>query len=146
MGEADRTDVLGSAARGVVAAMAMTGLRRLTKSLGLLGEAPPELVAREGVPGLLAQVPPGRREEAIELAHWAYGAAGGVAFGLLPAGLRRRSAAGPLYGIAIWLGFEAVVAPALGLSGPKRWGLSDRLAVVADHVLYGIVVAGRART
>lgn len=56
-------------ARGVVAAMAMSGLRRLTTGLGLIQEEPPEQIAREGVPGLLERVPPDLRAEAIELAH-----------------------------------------------------------------------------
>jgi hypothetical protein len=125
--------------------MAMTGLRRVTTGLGLLREPPPELIAEEAVPGLLRRIPAERRGASIELAHWAYGAAGGAVFGLLPAVARRHAWAGPAYGVAVWLAFEVGVAPALGLSGPRQWRASDRLAVVADHVLYGLVVAGRPR-
>jgi hypothetical protein len=137
------TEAGRSAVRGVVAAMAMTGLRRMTTGLGLLRQPPPDLVAEEAAPGLFGRVPPERREEAIELAHWAFGAAAGAVFGLLPDAARRPVWAGPAYGVGIWLGFETAVAPALGLSGQQRWGLSDRAALVADHVLYGLVVAGR---
>lgn len=131
-----------SGARGVVAAMAMTGMRRMTTGLGLLRQPPPDMIAEEGVPGLLARVPPHHRDEAIELAHWTYGAAGGAAFGLLPAIVRREAWSGPLYGLLTWLAFEAVLAPLLGLPTRERWQVSDRLAVAADHVLYGLVVAG----
>jgi hypothetical protein len=132
-----------SAVQGVVAAMAMTGLRRVTTGLGLLRQPPPDLVAEEGAPGLFGRVPAEHREVAIELAHWAFGAAAGAGFGLLPAAARRHGWAGPAYGVAVWLGFEAGAAPALGLAGQRRWGVSDRLALAADHVLYGLVIAGR---
>lgn len=143
MTEAD--GVVGRAvARGVVAAMAMSGMRRLTTGLGLVDEEPPEQIAREGVPGLLARVPPNLREPAIELAHWTYGGAGGAAFGVLPAALRRRVWAGPAYGLATWLVFETAVAPLLGLRRTRESRPLERAAIAADHVLYGVVVAGRA--
>jgi hypothetical protein len=123
--------------------MAMTGMRRMTTGLGLLRQPPPEMIATEGVPGLLARVPPRYRDEAIELAHWTYGAAGGAAFGLLPAIARRAAWSGPLYGMLAWLAFEAVLAPVLGLPTKERWHVSDRVAVASDHVLYGLVVSGR---
>jgi len=52
--------------------MAMTGLRRVTTGLGLLRKPPPEEIATEGVPGLFARIPPGKRGAAIELAHFGY--------------------------------------------------------------------------
>lgn len=52
-----------------------------------------------------------------EPVHWAYGAAGGAAFGLLPRQVRADPRAAPLYGLSAWLAL--------------------------DHALYGIVVAGR---
>lgn len=39
----------------------------------------------------------------------------------------------------IWSGFEAT-APLLGLPHTERAGLSDRLALAADHALYGFVL------
>ena len=67
-------------------------------------------------------------------------------FGALPRGLRRRAWAGPVYGLAVWLGFEMGIAPALGLSQAKRVRLVDRLALAADHLLYGLVLSeGRRR-
>ena len=77
----------------------------------------------------------------IETAHWAFGAGGGAVFRALPRGLRRRLWAGPVSGLAVWLGFEMGIAPALGLSQAKRVRLVDRLALAADHLVYGLVLS-----
>jgi hypothetical protein len=37
------------------------------------------------------------------------------------------------------LGFELAIAPALGLRQAKRLHLVDRLALAADHLLYGLL-------
>ncbi len=130
------------AARGTIAAMAMTGMRRVTTGLGLLEETPPERLATEGVPSLLAMVPADLRNEAIEVAHWGYGAAAGAAFGLLPRPVRERRWSGPAYGLGIWLVFELVLRRLFQLDEPRRKPL-ERVALVADHLLYGTVVASR---
>lgn len=98
-------------------------------------------MAREGVPGLLGHVPPERRAAAIELAHWAYGAAGGAMFGALPDTVRRRGWAGPVYGMALWLGFEVAIAPVLGLRHAHSRRPAERAAFAADHLLYGLVLS-----
>jgi hypothetical protein len=128
------------AARGAIGAMAMSGFRQITKPLGLIEATPPEAVLRGMAPGLLRRVPPERRPALLELVHCGYGTAGGIVFGTLPCGLRRRPWAGPVYGLLIWAVFEAVIAPALGPRQPRR-GMSGRLTLVTDHVLYGSVVA-----
>jgi hypothetical protein len=134
---------LGRAAlRGVVAAMAMTGLRTVTVGLGLLPKPPPVEIATEGVPALFSLVPPALRSEAVELAHWAYGAAAGAAFVALPPSLRCRRWAGPTYGLGTWAFFEAV-APALGMRGPRERSLAERASIIADHLLYGAIVGAR---
>jgi uncharacterized membrane protein YagU involved in acid resistance len=134
------------AARGVVAAMTMTGMRRVTKGLGLVEQAPPERIATQGFPRLLALVPADHREEAIELAHWAYGAAAGVLYGSMPAVLRRQFWAGPAYGLATWVFFETILGPALlGLAVQENRPTRERLALAADHLLYGAVLSAGAR-
>jgi hypothetical protein len=136
------SDHATAALRGVVAAMAMTGLRAVTEGLGLLEEPPPDAIAKRGVPSLFARVPPEYRAAAVELSHWAFGATAGAAFALLPERVRRRRLAGPAYGLVVWLAFETVLAPALGLrveSRPAR----ERLALALDHALYGAVVGAR---
>ena len=127
------------ATRGVLGAMAMTGMRRVTTDLGLVQKPPPERIATEGVPGLFRRVAPEHRETAIELFHWGVGAVGGMGFGILPATLRRRRWAGPAYGLAILGFFEAAIVPQLGV-GAKDQTFSERLALAGDHVLYGIVL------
>jgi hypothetical protein len=129
--------------RGVIAAMAMTGMRRLSTVLGLVRKVPPEELFERGVPGFLAELPVERRDAAVELAHWAFGATAGAAFGLLPRGVRRTAWAGPAYGLAIWALFEAGAAPLLGLRPADDRPATERAALAADHVLYGLVVAGR---
>jgi hypothetical protein len=56
--------------------------------------------------------------------------------------MRRRPWAGPAYGLVVWLGFELGIAPVLGLSQAKRARPVDRLALAADHLLYGLVLSG----
>jgi len=131
------------AARGVVAAMAMTAVRNVTAGFGLIERTPPERVAHEGVPGLLGKIPPQHRDESIEIAHWAFGATAGVGFRALPDRVKRQAWIGPAYGIALWAGFEVVLRRLFELSKPRRKPY-ERLAVAADHALYGIIVAARS--
>jgi hypothetical protein len=136
-------DVLRAAGRGVLGSMAMTGMRRMTTAAGLVKQAPPEEVAWHGFPSVFARVPPDKREEAVELAHWAFGAAAGAGFALLPDAVRRRRAAGPVYALVVWAGFELLAAPALGLPRSREPRIAERIAIAADHVLYGAVIAPR---
>lgn len=71
---------------------------------------------------------------------WPY--VGGVAFGLLPQQWRRRSWIGPAYGALFWAGYTVGIAPTLGLSysRPAKRNV-QRVALLADHLLYGVVVA-----
>jgi hypothetical protein len=142
-------DVLHSAARGAVGAMAMTGMRVMTTELGLLEQTPPKAVSRQrarGLRALLRRAPRRQRRGLVEAAHWAVGTGGGAAFGALPRRVRRRRWAGPVYGLMVWLGFELGIAPALGLSQAKRLRPVDRLALAADHLLYGSVLSEPHRT
>ncbi len=128
--------------------MAMTGMRVLTIELGLVKQTPPQAVGRQrarGARALLRRAPRRQRRGLIEAAHWAFGAGGGAAFGALPGAMRRRPWAGPVYGLVVWLGFELGIAPALGLSQAKSVRLVDRLALAADHLLYGLVLSGTRR-
>jgi len=139
-------EVAHAGVRGAIGAMAMTGMRTLTVSLGLLRESPPEAIARQRARGLLRHVPRKRRRAVVEFVHWGYGVGGGAAFGILPRSVRDRAWAGPVYGLLSWLSFETVIAPALGLSQAKRFRPVDRLALAADHLLYGLVLSeGRRR-
>jgi len=137
-------DVLSGTARGVVGAMAMTGMRVITTELGLVEQSPPQAMSRQRARGLrriVRRVPRRQRRGVIEAAHWTVGACGGAVFGALPRQLRRHRWAGPAYGGLVWLSFEAGIAPALGLSQANRVRAVDRLALAADHLLYGAVLS-----
>jgi hypothetical protein len=122
--------------------MAMTGMRAFTVDLGLVEETPPKaILKKKKARGLIRRVPRGNQRAAVELAHWGYGAAGGAIFRLLPDQLRRRDWAGPIYGLAVWLGFEAGIAPALGLTQARELRLAERTALAADHLLYGLILS-----
>ncbi len=131
--------------RGAIAAMAMTGMRAFTQNLGIVEQTPPQAIFKQSAPGLLRKVPRGRRAATLELAHWVYGIAGGVAFGALPDAVRRRAWAGPAYGLVVWAGFELALAPALGLTQARQLRLPERAALAGDHLLYGFVLSETRR-
>jgi hypothetical protein len=137
----ETAEVAHAGLRGAIAAMAMTGMRAFTVDLGVVEQSPPQAIFKQRARGLIRRVPRNRRRAAVELAHWGYGAAGGVVFGLLPRQLRRRAWAGPVYGLVTWVGFEAALAPALGLTQAKKLRLGERAALAADHLLYGLVLS-----
>lgn len=142
-------DVVSGAACGVVGAMAMTGMRVITTELGLVEQTPPEAVGRQrarGLRSLLRRAPRKQRRGLIEAAHWAFGATGGATYGALPRPIRHRRWAGPTYGLVVWLGFELVIAPALGLAQARRLRPVDRLALAADHLLYGLILSATRPT
>ena len=138
---AGAAEIVHAAVRGAIAAMAMTGMRAFTVDMGIVQQTPPDAIVRQRAHGLIRRVPRRRRRAAVELAHWGYGAAGGAVFGMLPDVVRRRSWAGPAYGLAVWVGFEAVLAPVLGLSQAKRRRPAEQAALAADHLLYGLVLS-----
>lgn len=139
------TEIGHAGVRGAIASMAMTGAREFMRSVGLIGEEPPRAILRQKARGVLRTVPRRKRRAVVELMHWTYGAGGGAAFALLPDGLRRQPWAGPAYGLALWLSFEAALAPALGLSQAKRPRPIERAAFAADHLLYGYVLSEMRR-
>jgi hypothetical protein len=140
-------DLVGGALRGAVAAMAMTGMRTFTVNAGFVGQPPPQAIVRQRIPGMgrsLASRP--RRRVLEEVFHWSYGAAGGAAFAALPQPLRAHRWAGPAYGLVIWLGFEAGIAPVLRLKQAGESRPAERAALAVDHLLYGLILSeGRDR-
>jgi hypothetical protein len=127
--------------RGIVGAMAMTGVRVFAVNAGLIREDPPSRLTRKKARGLLRSVPRKRRRVVVELVHWAMGGVFGIVFALLPEGIRRKRWSGPVYGVLVWMGFDAVLAPALGLT-ERNWPKGrERAVFVADHVLFGLVLS-----
>lgn len=129
--------------RGLVAAMAMTGVRTVTGNAGLMEQSPPEAIVERHAPQPIQRLTEGHRSVVTEIAHWSYGAVGGVLFGLLPAHVRAHPLTGPAYGMGMWLSFEAGIAPLLGVQHTKQNRTLGRVMVAVDHALYGFVVAGR---
>jgi hypothetical protein len=134
-----------AAARGAIAAMAMTGMRAFTVDAGLVEQSPPEAISKQKARGLIRRVPRNRRRGTVELAHWGFGAVFGAAFGALPDRVRLRPWAGPVYGLAVWLGFELGIAPVLGLRQAKKLRAAERTALAVDHLLYGLILSERRR-
>lgn len=130
-------------ARGLVAAMAMTGSRTVAAGIAPEERTPPEAIVEKHAPGVFSRLDEHHREAVTELLHWVYGSGGGMAFGLLPARIRRFPGSGVVYGLAFWLGFEMGIAPLLGLDQVKHRKVLWRTVIALDHVLYGVVVAGR---
>lgn len=134
-------EVVRAALRGTVAAMSMSGMRAFTTRMGWLSSTPPERIVHEEAPAMMRRLPKDKAEAAIQLLHWAYGAAGGAMFGALPAQLRLKPWSGPIFGSLLWLGFETAIAPLLGLRMSRERPVAERVALAADHLLYGMVLS-----
>ena len=126
------SEIVHAKLRGVIGAMAMTGVRVFAVHAGLIREDPPSRLVRKRS---------GRRSRwLVELVHWWMGGVFGIVYGLLPAPVRQRAWSGPLYGVVVWVGFDAVVAPALGLT-ERGWPKGrERMVFVLDHALFGFVL------
>lgn len=46
-----------------------------------------------------------------------------------------------VFGLVLWLGFEGGLAPALGIATRRHRRLGERLAIGADHFVYGLVIS-----
>ena len=64
---------------------------------------------------------------------------------MLPDRVRLRPWAGPAYGLLVWIGFEAGIAPAVGLAHARKLRVVERLALAADHLLYGLILSEMRR-
>src|SRR5919204_287986 len=83
-----------------------------------------------------------RRAAAVSPPSHSSATTAGAAFGVMPRSVRRHQWAGPLYGLGIWFVFEFVLRRLFRLSEPRRKP-HERVALAADHLLYGAIVAGR---
>ena len=134
------SEIIHAKFRGIVGAMAMTGVRVFALHAGLIREDPPSRLTRKQARGLLKRVPRKRRRVVVELVHWWMGGVFGIVFGLLPDRIRQKRWSGPVYGVLVWMGFDAVVAPALGLTD-RGWPKGrERTVFVVDHLLFGLVL------
>ena len=137
----DSGRLAAGALRGVVGAMSMTGYRTLAAEFGLLDQGtPPERMADEAIPKLMAAVPEPVRPAVVDLLHLGYGALGGAVYTAVPQRWRRHWASGPVYGMALWLGYNAGIVPLLRLHPDRRRRPHEVAMLAADHLLYGLVI------
>lgn len=132
------------ATAGAIATVAMSGVMVLGDRAGLMGEQPPTLVSMHTLRQL--GVADHRRQGQLlaPLAHLGFGAAGGTLFGLS----RRlvpdvpRYLHGVLFGLSVWAVSYKGWIPALGILPPPERDRAGRpVAMVAAHIVYGLVLA-----
>jgi hypothetical protein len=111
----------------------MNVVRSVTAGAGIVDRTPPEALADRATVGRASRI-------SVQAVHFAFGAAFGAAYVLVPAGIRRLPFAGPAFGLAVWAGFETLVAPPLGKPHARRRPALARLAIAADHALYGAIL------
>ena len=118
-------------------------------NMGALGAEPATMRAADAVSQTLTghDVPAERREVAGEAMHYATGAGVGALYGVLA-----EIAPGPSlglgagYGVAVALGLDEALVPALGLSKPARQVPPSQHAYnLASHVVYGVALEGARR-
>lgn len=132
---------LTGAVSGVAATASMTAFLETAKGLGLFAVEPPKQItaAVEQKTGVHV-APSGDFTTRWLSAHTAFGAGAGVAFALLRRALPRNStAAGVLYGGAVWAAMYPLALPLAGLypkpeddSKPRAW------SIALAHLVYGL--------
>lgn len=137
----DPGEIARAAGRGVIGALAMSGVRVFARDLGLVEKTPPEAIAERPARGVLAKVPRDNRRTAVGALHLAVGAAGGIGFGVIPDGVRSQKWTGPAWGVLLLIGYEAVAAPALGTDHARHTDRSEQAVLLVDHLLYGYILA-----
>jgi hypothetical protein len=50
-----------------------------------------------------------------------------------------------VYGVGILLSYDFGIAPLLGLKQSKRPKATEQAALIADHLLYGLILSGGER-
>jgi hypothetical protein len=115
------------------------------KKLGLLGQHPPKKIVR-GIRRRVGLLGTSRRAEnaATTAAHFGFGAAGGMLFGLAhrrPRGLAASSLLGAAFGMVVWASSYYGWVPALGLMKPPHRDRRFRpSSMIAAHFVFGTVL------
>jgi hypothetical protein len=136
---------------GALAGLLATGVMSLimlgAKRLGALGEPPPRRLVRRISRVLLPAAPRGALLDATALAaHFAYGAALGGLFSVLPRRAQGRGF-GALYGLGVWAVNYAGWLPKVGLMPKARHDRPGRQpTLVAAHLAYGLALAAAQRS
>lgn len=111
----------------------MSALRTLTTRVGLVRRTPPDEITSQ-----IGGLSPEQRRAVMALVHVGVGAAAGVLFAAYQRPRRAPRWTGVAYGIGVQAAYEAAVAPFV--AAPRDRPLRERLAIAADHVLYGLVL------
>jgi hypothetical protein len=139
-------DAKGRASRGalagLVATVALTGLRQAWSKMGLVFEtAPMQVVDRAEELGLFDDLSPVGRRVLMGCAHFAYGAGTGAAFGLLrreqgkPA---EEAAVGSALGVLAWGAGWSSWLPLAGVDKAPWTQKTPRVLLpVVDHAVFG---------
>ena len=117
----------------------LTELRRL----GALHTYPPEEITGRALETAGVPHDEGERKALTAVAHYAFGATAGAAFGLVPVPRKQPAVmvAGVLYGLAIWLVSYAGWIPKLGLRPPPSDDPpASQASIAAGHAVYGAVL------
>ena len=142
---------------GLGATVVLTGLREAWAKMGLVFDtAPMQAVDRMEEVGLVGDLSPRGRLLLSALAHFAYGAGTGAAFGLLRrerGGSGEESAVGSALGILAWGAGWSSWLPLTGVHGPPWTQKTPRVLLpVIDHAVFGVAwgllnlaLSGRSR-
>jgi hypothetical protein len=76
----------------------------------------------------------------VDLLHLGNGAFGGAVYTVVPLRWRRYWASGPMYGMALWLGYNAAIVPLLRLHADRPRRPHEVAMLAAGHLLYGLVI------
>lgn len=142
---------LSGAVAGLAGTVVMSTALGVAKAIGMLpGEVPPRKVARhvEEALELHDGVPSPAFEARWIGQHFAYGAAGGVAYALIQRRLRLGEPlpAGPLFGAALWACSYIGWLPAAGLYPSPTADRNRRIAtMITVHLIYGTATAAALR-
>ena len=135
--------LLAAAAQGVIATGVMSAVMIAGDRVGLIGEQPPVAITRKALRVAGVDRPAGAAAVVGPVAHLAFGAGGGMTYGLV----RRlvpnvpRGWLGGAFGLAVWaVSYEGWI-PALRILPAVEDDRPCRPAVmVVAHVLYGLVL------
>ncbi|MFC7650069.1 DUF6789 family protein [Streptosporangium lutulentum] len=134
-------DLAEGALGGVLATAVMSAVMLAGDRAGLMGEHPPQRIARAALPGPMHRPKPGEGVLGAA-AHFAFGAACGALFAVTVGGRESRPSLGAAYGLAIWIVSYQGWVPGLGIMPPIHRDRPERQAVMAaGHVTYGVVLS-----
>jgi hypothetical protein len=127
---------------GLAATVVLTGLRQAWSKVGLVFEtAPMQVVDRMEEVGLVGDPSPRGRRLLVVIAHFAYGAGTGGAFGLLRRERGRpteETAVGSALGVLAWGAGWSSWLPLTGVHRPPWAQKSPRVLLpVIDHAVFG---------